>query len=182
MAEPSLYIDRVVVWNKEITKLAQGPPPTDENPADLIEYALGDEVDTPFFTKAASDPNSIDWLDERGHVTAIFRDDMLNVRNPKPRLGALGKGSCALQPCKQAFPCSLVNIICTCIRSSGAICAWKLGRNSEVSGDNSTLRRWISTLITTLPQKKSTIRFHACRRGLSLVSNGGTLHSKRNAA
>ena len=45
---------------------------------DLIEYALGDETKTRFFTKAASDPKWIDWLDKRGHLNALFGNGTLD--------------------------------------------------------------------------------------------------------
>ena len=143
---------RVVVWNDEITNIAQVPPPTDENKADLIEYALSDEVNTRFFTKAASDPDWIGWLDERGHLTALFRDDILTAQaktlswwladrflfNHANRLFLLiGKHNMRLHP--QLW------------RDMG----WKLARNGEVFSDKDTLRRWISLLLTSLREKIS---------------------------
>ena len=71
------YLD----WHREITVIAEKLPPLDEETVDLIEDALGDATMTRFFTKAASDPKWIDWLDERGHLNALFGNDTLSERD-----------------------------------------------------------------------------------------------------
>ncbi len=71
----------VLDWQREITEIAEKPPPLDEESIDLIEDALEDETKTRFFTKAASGPKWIDWLDERGFLNALFEDGTLSERD-----------------------------------------------------------------------------------------------------
>ena len=68
-------------WQREIAAIAKNPPPLDEETADLIKDALGDAARTRFFTKAASDPDWIDWLDEREILNALFEDGTLSDRD-----------------------------------------------------------------------------------------------------
>ena len=69
-------------WERKITMIAKEPPPLDEETGHLIEYALGDSTRTRFFTKAATDPKWIDWLDERDeYLTPLFGDSTLNRRD-----------------------------------------------------------------------------------------------------
>ena len=76
------YVIRDVFgWQREITAIAKKPPPPDEETADLIEDAFEDVTRTRFFTKAASDPKWIDWLDEREILNALFGDGMLSERD-----------------------------------------------------------------------------------------------------
>ena len=71
----------VLDWQREITEIAQRPPPLEEETADLIEDALEDATRTRFFTEAASDPKWIDWLDKRGLLDALFGDGTLNEQD-----------------------------------------------------------------------------------------------------
>ena len=71
----------VLDWQREITEIAQKPPPLEEETADLIEDALEDATRTRFFTEAASDPKWIDWLDKRGLLDALFSDGTLSDRD-----------------------------------------------------------------------------------------------------
>ena len=71
----------ILDWQREITMIAEKPPPLDEESVDLIEYALEDKIKTRFFTKAASDPKWIDWLDQRGILNALFGDGTLSERD-----------------------------------------------------------------------------------------------------
>ena len=71
----------VLGWQREVTAIAEKPPPLDEKSLDIIEYALEDETKIQFFTKAASDPDWIDWLDERRILNALFGDGTLSERD-----------------------------------------------------------------------------------------------------
>lgn len=71
----------VLDWQREITAIAQKPPPLEEETADLIENALEDKTRTQFFTRAASDPKWIDWLDKRGYLNPLFDDGVLSKRD-----------------------------------------------------------------------------------------------------
>ncbi len=71
----------VLDWQREITEIAQRPPPLEAETADLIEDALEDATRTRFFIEAASDPKWIDWLDKRGLLDALFGDGTLNEQD-----------------------------------------------------------------------------------------------------
>ena len=68
-------------WHREITAIAENPPPLDKETEDLMEYALADNTQVRFFTKAATNPEWIDWLDERGYLNPLFGDGTLNKRD-----------------------------------------------------------------------------------------------------
>ena len=71
----------VLDWQREITDLAEKPPPfLDEEAADLIADCLSDAVRTRFFTQTATAPEWIDWLDNRGHLDPLFGPD--NICEP----------------------------------------------------------------------------------------------------
>ena len=71
----------VLDWQREIAAIAEKSPPLDGETADLIEDALENVTKARFFTKAASDPKWIDWLDERGILNALFEDGTLSDRD-----------------------------------------------------------------------------------------------------
>ena len=62
----------ILGWQQRIIGLARQPPPLDEEDADLIDEALKNPTRTRFFTRAATDPQWVDWLDDRGHLKALF--------------------------------------------------------------------------------------------------------------
>ena len=142
----------VLDWQREITEIVEKPPPLDEESIDLIEDALEDETKTRFFTKAATDPKWIDWLDQRGILNALFGDDTLSERDrdlsrwlidrfaygQADKLFLLiGKHNMRLNP---YFWDALGRTI---------------GRE-EASQDKNILSRWISLLLDTTPMHEST--------------------------
>ena len=74
------YVNRGVLdWQREITELAEKPPPSlDKEAADLIADSLSDAVRTRFFTQAATSPEWIDWLNKRRHLAPLFGTDDLS--------------------------------------------------------------------------------------------------------
>ena len=62
----------LIGWRSEITKLAENPPPVDEEAASIIDDALQDPTRTRFFTRAATDAKWIEWLDRRNHFKPLF--------------------------------------------------------------------------------------------------------------
>ena len=139
----------VLDWQREITVIAEKPPPLDEESVDLIEYALEDKIKTRFFTKAASDPKWIDWLDQRGILNALFalserdRDlswwliDRFAYGQADKLFLLIGKHNMRLNP---YFWDALGRTI---------------GRE-EASQDKNILSRWISLLLDTTPMHEST--------------------------
>ena len=65
-------------WQREITNIATGMPPSDKESADIIDHALSEPRLTRFFTAAAQLPGWIDWLDHRNHFSALFADGTLS--------------------------------------------------------------------------------------------------------
>ena len=73
-------------WQSQITAIASGYPPVgpiDDESADVIEHALNDPVKTQFFVDSAKIPDWIDWLDRRGHLSALFTNGELSQRDWK---------------------------------------------------------------------------------------------------
>ena len=67
------YIRRGILdWQQQITRIAAGPPPLEEESAGVIEHALTDSVYTHFFTEAAESPEWIAWLDNRNYLDSLF--------------------------------------------------------------------------------------------------------------
>ena len=147
------YVRRDVLgWQREITAIAEKLPPLDEETADLIEDALGDVTRTRFFTKAASDPDWIDWLDKRGLLNTLFEDGTLSERDrdlswwlvdrftydhADKLFLLIGKHNMRLNP------------------YFWDILGRTIGRN-EASLDKNILSRWISLLLDTTPMHEST--------------------------
>ncbi len=132
-----------VDWHRKITEIAETPPPLDKETGDLIEYALADATKARFFTKVATNPEWIDWLDERDeYLTPLFGDNTLNRRDrifsrwlvdqfaydhANKLFLLIGKHNMRLHP---DFWCDL---------------ARQIARDRE----NLWLARWISLLLTT---------------------------------
>ena len=140
-------------WHRDITMIAGNPPFLDDETADLIEYALGDEIKTRFFIKTASDPKWIDWLDKRGHLDALFGNSTLSERdkllsqwlvekfayNHADKLFILiGEHNTRLHP---HFWHDL---------------GYRIGRDKDTSWDKEILSRWISLLLATVPRRVET--------------------------
>ena len=72
------YIRRGTLdWQRQITEIANGPPPFDEEALGVIDDSLSDPIRTRFFTDAASSPEWIGWLDQGGHLDSLFQSGEL---------------------------------------------------------------------------------------------------------
>ena len=144
---------RIVEWKQTIKATAKGSPPSDKKKADLIKYALADKVNAGFFVRTASNPDWIDWLDERGLLNSLFkygklkeRDRILSrwladqfVYNHSDQLFLLiGKHNMQLHP---RFWDHL---------------AWKIGAGTESPPTPTVLSRWISLLLSSVPSEGET--------------------------
>ena len=77
----SSFLQRGVLdWQREITAIASGNPPIDDESAGTIEHALSDPVTTRFFVEAAELPEWVEWLSRRGHLARLFTHGELNER------------------------------------------------------------------------------------------------------
>ena len=66
-----------LTWQREITEISQGTPPTTEESAGIISHALGDHSLTRAFVLTADRPEWVGWLDLHGHLGAVFEDGQL---------------------------------------------------------------------------------------------------------
>ena len=62
----------VLDWQREITNIANGHPPIDDESAGIVEHALNDPITTRFFTESAKSPEWVEWLDQRGYLAGLF--------------------------------------------------------------------------------------------------------------
>ena len=69
---------RVLDWEREITAVASGSPPIDDESAGIVDHALTDPVTTRFFVEAAEFPEWVEWLTRRDHLTALFTNAELS--------------------------------------------------------------------------------------------------------
>ena len=140
-------------WHRKITEIAKKTPPCDKDKetVDLIKYALGDETKTRFFTKAASNPEWIDWLDKCGHLNALFSNGTLDAqdtvlfrwlveqfaRNHANRLfRMISRHNLPLHP---GFWYEL-----------GYELGMEIGMDKETPWDKDILSRWVSLLLDTV--------------------------------
>ena len=59
-------------WQREISEVAKGIPPTDPEAAAIVEHALGDPPLTRFFVREAERPEWVAWLDANQHLEKLF--------------------------------------------------------------------------------------------------------------
>lgn len=138
----------VLDWYGRITMLAENPLSFDKETEDLIKYVLVDATRTRFFTEAATSPEWIDWLDERGSLNPLFSNDEFSERAEifsrwlverfaytyaNKLFLLIGKHNMRLHP---RFWYEL---------------AYRIGRDGETAWDKDILSRWISLLLATVP-------------------------------
>ena len=136
-----------VDWHREITGIAGNLPSLDEETEDLIEYAFTDATRTRFFTKAATVPEWIDWLDERGYLNPLFLDSTLSERDEIFSRWLV-----------EQFSYTYANILFLLIGKHNMRLhprfwydlAYRIGRDRETSWNKDILSRWVSLLLATV--------------------------------
>lgn len=136
-----------VDWHREITQIAENPPSLDEETGDLIRYALRDDTRTRFFTETASDPEWIDWLDERGYLNPLFSNDEFSEQ-----------AEIFSRWLVEQFACGWANKLFLLINKHNMRLhprfwydlAYRIGRDKETSWDKNSLSRWISLLLAAV--------------------------------
>ena len=136
-----------VDWHQEITQIAETPPSLDEETEDLIEYALADAPRTRFFTEAATAPEWIDWLDERGYLNPLFLHSTLSERDEIFSRWLV-----------EQFSYTHANILFLLIGKHNMRLhprfwydlAYRIGRDRETSWNKDILSRWVSLLLATV--------------------------------
>ena len=137
-------------WQSEITRIAKLPPPVDKATADIIEYALQDEIKTRFFTKAATSDKWIGWLDDRKHLDPLFKEGNLTEKDKK------------LSQWLAGFACESANSLFLLIGRHDMTLnpefsdelAWAIVRQEEPP-DRETLSRWVSLLVRSMSPNRS---------------------------
>ena len=73
-------------WMQQIEAISSRKPAfLDREESDLIEDALGDITRTRFFTAAATEPEWIEWIDNRGHLRGLF--ELKDLSSQESELG-----------------------------------------------------------------------------------------------
>ena len=148
------YASRSILdWQRQITEIAEKPPPLDEEEIDLIKEALRDVTKTRFFTAAAISIEWVDWLDKHNHLDRLFgtaklwdQDELLVEwlaekfvrRHPDELFLLIGRRYLLPHP-----------------KFWDALCRSVALRVDEVI-DADTLSRWVSLLIATAPAGSET--------------------------
>jgi hypothetical protein len=136
-----------VDWHREITGIAGNLPSLDEETEDLIEYAFTDATRTRFFTKAATVPEWIDWLDKREYLNPLFLDSTLSERDEIFSRWLV-----------EQFSYTYANILFLLIGKHNMRLhprfwydlAYRIGRDRETSWNKDILSRWVSLLLATV--------------------------------
>ena len=145
------YVQRGLVgWQREISAIADKPPnQLNEEDETIIAHAFEDEIKTRFFTRSASHPEWIEWLDERGHLARLFGNGQLReidknlsrwlaafvFEHAHPLFLLISKHNTRIHP-------TLWNHI-----------AQKIENHDESSLNTNILSRWISLLLSTAPEE-----------------------------
>ena len=142
------YMRRGILdWQQQITRIASGPPPLEEESAGVIEYSLTDPVYTRFFAEAAESPEWITWLDNRNYLDALFSYGDLNdqqmilsawlcrfaIKEPSVLFRVVERHGSNLNP-------HLWNMI-----------AWQMGKTDVPLPAPQILSRWVHLLMSTIP-------------------------------
>lgn len=157
----------ILDWQREITEIAEKPPPLVEEEIDLIEEALRDATKTRFFIAAANSIEWVDWLDKRHHLANLFgssnlseRDVLLvewlakkfTRRHPEELFLLIGRRHMRLHP-------KFWDALCQSISS-----------NDETPCDADTLSRWVSLILVTAPAQSDKV-YLLSRLGKHCVKN-----------
>ena len=147
----------VLDWEREISYLAQRPPPLGGEEEDTIEEALSDDGKIEFFTKHASSPEWISWLDGRNHLDALFKsENTLNNRE-----------STLSRWLAQKFVCTSADELFLLIgRHSMRLhphfwsqLGWQVRQNEAGTLNANGLSRWVSVLLAAIPANANVDRF-----------------------
>ena len=137
----------ILDWQQHITRIAEGPPPLEEESASVIEHALTNPLHTSFFTKAAESPEWIAWLDNRKYLDALFSYGDLNEQEKiltawLPRL-AVNQPDALFSVIKHHD--SRINPLLW------QMIGWQMGRTDQPPPDSQILSRWVHFLISAIP-------------------------------
>ena len=155
ICELANYLRRGMMdWHRVISEIAESPPSElDEEDERDIALAFEDEAKTRFFTENASHPEWIDWLDAQEHLTRLFGNGPLQDSDrvlswwlvnqyledySHQMFLLIGRHHTRLHPTFWDF------------------IAQKIGNDNQSSLDATILSRWISLLLSTVPEEGET--------------------------
>ena len=140
----------ILDWQSEITGIASGPPPVDEESAAIIHYALNDPVYARFFVEAADSPEWVEWLQRHGHLDGLFGDG--NLSDVQRMLGnwlatefATSQSEALLAPIQRQAE-GLHPLFW------GQI-AWTVAQDAKASLQLETHERWVRFLMSCIPSE-----------------------------
>ena len=145
------YVRRGMVgWQREISAIADKPPhELNEEDEGIIAHALEDETKTEFFTKSASHPDWIEWLDKRGHLTPLFGTGQLQHSDRILSWWLVDRYL-------ENHP-KLMFLLISRHRTRLHSTFWehiarKIGSSNETLPDTAMLSQWIALLLSTAPE------------------------------
>ena len=138
----------VLEWQNEITTIARGNPPIDDDGASTIAHALTEPELTRFFVEAAVLPEWINWLDRRRHLDHLFSDG--DLEDQYATLSHWLARRFTVQ-----HPDELFSAI---VGHGGRInsylwnqLAWQLGQYDDGPLDAKVVSRWVHFLMSCVP-------------------------------
>ena len=143
----------MVGWQREISVIAEKyPHELNQEEEGIIDYALRDNTMSEFFTRSASHPEWIEWLDERGHLARLVGSGQLRESD---KIISWWLTSFVFKHAYSLFlPISNHN---TRIHPTfWNHIAQTIGSDNEPSLDTTILSRWISLLLSTAPEEGET--------------------------
>ena len=144
----------MVGWQREISAIADKPPhKLNEEDEGIIDHALEDETKTRFFTRSASHPDWIEWLDVREYLDRLFNDGQLRESDKILSRWLVNQ--------YLENRSDLIFLLIGRHRTRLHPTFWqdishKIGSGSDTSPDTTVLSRWIALLLSTVPEKGET--------------------------
>ena len=137
----------ILDWQQQITRIAGGPPPLEEESAGVIEHALTNPFYTRFFTKAAESPEWIAWLNNRNYLDALFS------------YGDLNQKEVMLSVWLRRFAANEPGALFSVIERHGSrlnphlwnMITWQMGQTAQPLPSPQILSRWVHFLMSAIP-------------------------------
>ena len=145
-------------WQKEIAELAENGPLPDEEEMGVMEEVLSDSTKMQFFTKNATLPEWVQWLDTGGHLNALFAGQVLDKREM-----ALARWLA------QTFACEYANWLFILIAKHPPLrlnpafwhqLAIAVSLKKEQNVSSGDLSRWVAVLLATVPFGQPAVTQH----------------------
>ena len=138
-------------WRSVIIGIARQPPPIDTEAADIIEMAFRKPETTRFFTKEATSPEWLEWLDNRNYLDGLFGSSSLEEREEQLAMWLASNFT-------HIHSNALFSVIGRHDNQLGPF-FWRwlgLAVCGQESSVDTNLSRWLSLLINTVPAKPDT--------------------------